>query len=140
MALDAKELRDKTPDQLRDELVSLKKEAFNLRFRAATGQNENTARMRAVRRDVARVIRIATHRLDSDLPPEVSHHLLVGTRLFCIFRIFFGALDIIRLVCIKALEEPSLAAGEPPQDIVAHLIAAIVADVLGINEDTDSQT
>ena len=51
----AKELRDKTPDQLRDDLVSLKKEAFNLRFQQATGQLENTARMRAVKRDVARV-------------------------------------------------------------------------------------
>jgi large subunit ribosomal protein L29 len=55
MALDAKELRDKTPDQLRDQLVSLKKEAFNLRFQQATNQMENTARMRSVRRDVARV-------------------------------------------------------------------------------------
>ncbi|MCX7646808.1 MAG: 50S ribosomal protein L29 [Rhodobacteraceae bacterium] len=53
--MDVKELRTKTPDQLRDELVALKKEAFNLRFRQATGQLENTARMRAVRRDVARV-------------------------------------------------------------------------------------
>ncbi len=55
MALDANELRDKTPDQLRDQLVQLKKEAFNLRFQAATNQMENTARMRVVRRDVARV-------------------------------------------------------------------------------------
>ena len=55
MALDAKELRDKTPDQLRDELANLKKEAFNLRFQQATNQLENTARMRTVRRDVARV-------------------------------------------------------------------------------------
>jgi large subunit ribosomal protein L29 len=55
MALDAKELRDKTPDQLRDQLVSLKKEAFNLRFQQATNQMENTARMRSVRRDAARV-------------------------------------------------------------------------------------
>ena len=55
MALDAKELRDKTPDQLRDQLVELKKEAFNLRFQQATNQMENTARMRTVRRDVARV-------------------------------------------------------------------------------------
>ncbi len=55
MALDAKELREKTPDQLRDELASLKKEAFNLRFQQATGQLESTARMRAVRRDAARV-------------------------------------------------------------------------------------
>jgi len=54
-AMDAKELRDKTPDQLRDELANLKKEAFNLRFQQATGQLENTARMRAVKRDAARV-------------------------------------------------------------------------------------
>ncbi len=53
--MNARELREKTPDQLRDELASLKKEAFNLRFQQATGQLENTARMRVVRRDVARV-------------------------------------------------------------------------------------
>ncbi len=53
--MDAKELRDKTPDQLRDQLTALKKEAFNLRFQQATGQIENTARMRIVRRDAARV-------------------------------------------------------------------------------------
>jgi large subunit ribosomal protein L29 len=53
--MDAKELRNKTPDQLRDQLTALKKEAFNLRFQQATGQLENTARMRAVRRDAARV-------------------------------------------------------------------------------------
>lgn len=51
----ANELNDKTPDQLRDELVNLKKEAFNLRFQQATGQLENPARLRAVKRDVARV-------------------------------------------------------------------------------------
>lgn len=51
----AKELLNQTPDQLRDSLVALKKEAFNLRFQAATNQLENTARMRAVRRDVARI-------------------------------------------------------------------------------------
>jgi large subunit ribosomal protein L29 len=55
MAMDAKELRAKTPDQLRDDLVGLKKEAFNLRFQQATGQLENTSRMRSVRRDAARV-------------------------------------------------------------------------------------
>ena len=53
--MNATELKAKTPDQLRDELVALKKEAFNLRFQQATGQHENTARMRAVRRDVARI-------------------------------------------------------------------------------------
>ena len=53
--MDVQELRGKTPDQLRDDLVALKKEAFNLRFQQATSQLENTARMRAVRRDVARI-------------------------------------------------------------------------------------
>ncbi len=53
--MSAQELRDKTPDQLREELVSLKKEQFNLRFQAATGQIENPARMKTVRREVARV-------------------------------------------------------------------------------------
>ncbi|SIO29049.1 50S ribosomal protein L29 [Vannielia litorea] len=53
--MNAQELRDKTPDQLRDALVDLKKEAFNLRFQQAGGNIENTARMRQVRRDVARV-------------------------------------------------------------------------------------
>ena len=51
----AADLRDKTPDQLRDQLASLKKEAFNLRFQKATGQLENTSRMQVVRRDAARV-------------------------------------------------------------------------------------
>lgn len=53
--MNASELREKTPDQLRDQLVQLKKEAFNLRFQQATGQLENTARMRTVKRDAARV-------------------------------------------------------------------------------------
>ncbi|ALJ82423.1 50S ribosomal protein L29 [Ketogulonicigenium vulgare] len=51
----AQELRDKTPEQLREDLGALKKEAFNLRFQQATGQLENSSRIRAVRRDVARV-------------------------------------------------------------------------------------
>jgi large subunit ribosomal protein L29 len=53
--MNAEELRQKTPDQLRDQLTALKKEAFNLRFQKATNQLENTARMRSVRRDAARV-------------------------------------------------------------------------------------
>ena len=53
--MDAHELRDKTLDQLREELANLKKEQFNLRFQAATGALENPARMKTVRRDVARV-------------------------------------------------------------------------------------
>ena len=51
----AEELRGKTPDELREQLISLKKEAFNLRFQSATNQLENTARVRQVRREVARV-------------------------------------------------------------------------------------
>lgn len=54
----AQELKDKTPEQLREQLVALKKEAFNLRFQQATGQIESTARMRAVRKDVARVLTV----------------------------------------------------------------------------------
>ena len=49
------ELREKSADQLGEELLSLKKEAFNLRFQKATGQLENTARVRLVRRNIARV-------------------------------------------------------------------------------------
>jgi large subunit ribosomal protein L29 len=58
----AAELRDKTPDQLREELVNLKKEQFNLRFQAATGQLENPARMKTVRRDVARVLTVLSEK------------------------------------------------------------------------------
>ncbi len=56
--MNAKELREKTPEQLREDLVALKKEQFNLRFQQATGQLENNARMRTVRRDAARVLTI----------------------------------------------------------------------------------
>ena len=48
------DLRVMTVDQLQDELVKLKKEQFNLRFQRATGQLENTSRVRVVRRDIAR--------------------------------------------------------------------------------------
>lgn len=53
--MDASELREKTPDQLREELESVKKEAFNLRFQAATGQLENTSQVRTARREAARI-------------------------------------------------------------------------------------
>ena len=53
--MDAEELRNKTADQLLEDLEKLKKEGFNLRFQQATGQLENTARMRMVKREVARV-------------------------------------------------------------------------------------
>jgi large subunit ribosomal protein L29 len=49
------DLKAMSVDQLSDELLNLKKEQFNLRFQRATGQLENTGRVREVRRDVARV-------------------------------------------------------------------------------------
>ena len=55
------DLRAKSPDQLKGELTSLKKEAFNLRFRKASGQLENTARVRQVRRDIARIQTLLTN-------------------------------------------------------------------------------
>jgi large subunit ribosomal protein L29 len=55
----AADVRLMTLDQLNDELVKLKKERFNLRFQRATGQLENTARVRQVRRDIARIQTIA---------------------------------------------------------------------------------
>ena len=51
----AKDISLKTEDQLKADLVNLKKEAFNLRFQRASGQLENTARVRVVRRDIARI-------------------------------------------------------------------------------------
>jgi large subunit ribosomal protein L29 len=57
--------KDMTPDQLDDELIKLKKEQFNLRFQAASGQLENTARVRVVRRDIARVMTIARQKRGS---------------------------------------------------------------------------
>ncbi|MFK7875113.1 MAG: 50S ribosomal protein L29 [Paracoccaceae bacterium] len=60
--MNASELRDKTPDQLKEELANLKKESFNLRFQQATGSLENPARMRQVRRDAARVKTILTEK------------------------------------------------------------------------------
>ena len=51
----AEALRGKTPDELNTQLLALKKEAFNLRFQRASGQLENTARVRQVRRDIARI-------------------------------------------------------------------------------------
>ena len=51
----AADLRTKTPDELKDALMGLRKEQFNLRFQKASGQLENTARARQVRRDIARL-------------------------------------------------------------------------------------
>ena len=54
----AQDLRSKSTDELRDELAKLKKEQFNLRFQQATGQLENTVRVRQVRRDIARILTV----------------------------------------------------------------------------------
>jgi large subunit ribosomal protein L29 len=54
-SVDASNLRAMSPDQLTDELVKLKKEQFNLRFQKATGQLEKTARVRVVRRTIAKI-------------------------------------------------------------------------------------
>jgi large subunit ribosomal protein L29 len=56
------DLRAMTVDQLDDEVLKLKKERFNLRFQRATGQLENTARVRQVRRDIARIKTIAAQK------------------------------------------------------------------------------
>ena len=52
------EFRDRSQDQLSDELAKLKKEQFNLRFQRASGQLENTARFRVVRHDIARILTV----------------------------------------------------------------------------------
>ena len=55
------DLKVMTEDQLNDEILKLKKEQFNLRFQRATGQLENTSRVRVVRRDIARAKTVAAH-------------------------------------------------------------------------------
>ena len=59
----AVQVRGFTPDQLGDELIKLKKEQFNLRFQAASGQLENTARVRQIRRDIARIQTISRQKV-----------------------------------------------------------------------------
>ncbi len=56
------DFRDKTADELKDAIASLKKEQFNLRFQRASGQLQDTARVRVVRRDIARVKTIAAQK------------------------------------------------------------------------------
>jgi len=58
----AADIRAKTADQLSDDLAGLKKEQFNLRFQKATGQLEKTARVKQVRRDIARIKTIAAQK------------------------------------------------------------------------------
>ena len=60
--MDVSDMHTKTVDELADELGRLKKEQFNLRFQTATGQLEKTARIRQVRRDIARIKTIAAQK------------------------------------------------------------------------------
>lgn len=64
----ASDARAMTVDQLDDEVLKLKKEQFNLRFQRATGQLENTSRVREVRRDVARMMTIAKQKRSGAAP------------------------------------------------------------------------
>jgi len=64
----AADARAMTVDQLDDEVLKLKKEQFNLRFQRATGQLENTSRVREVRRDIARILTIARQKRAGDEP------------------------------------------------------------------------
>lgn len=56
------DIRSKTVDQLSDELATLRKEQFNLRFQRASGQLENVARIRIVRRDIAKIMTVLAER------------------------------------------------------------------------------
>ncbi|MBO43666.1 MAG: 50S ribosomal protein L29 [Rhodospirillaceae bacterium] len=58
----AEDIRQKTDDELAGQLIDLRKEAFNLRFQRASGQLENTGRVREVRRDIARIKTILNQR------------------------------------------------------------------------------
>ncbi len=57
------DIRAKSDDELKEQLVGLRKEAFNLRFQAASGQLENTARVQQVRRDIARIKTVLGERI-----------------------------------------------------------------------------
>ena len=59
----ASEMRAQTSDELKTKLVSLKKEQFNLRFKAASGENENSSRIRIIRREIARLKTVLTEKI-----------------------------------------------------------------------------
>ena len=67
--MDASDLRAKTDRQLSEQLAELEKERFNLRFQAASGQLDNTARVRVVRRDIARVKTILREKVPKTAKP-----------------------------------------------------------------------
>ena len=62
----AADVRAKTADELKTELEGLRKEQFNLRFQRASGQLENTSRVRQVRRDIARIMTVLADRSRQD--------------------------------------------------------------------------
>lgn len=66
------EFRDRSVDQLGDELVKLKKEQFNLRFQRASGQLENTSRFRVVRHDIARIMTVLGQRSRGEAAPVAA--------------------------------------------------------------------
>jgi len=68
----ASDVRAKTPDELSTLLLDLRKEQFNLRFQRATGQQEGTARVREVRREIARVKTIQAEKTRT-APPQPNH-------------------------------------------------------------------
>lgn len=61
----AKEIREKTNEELKAEINTLKDELFNLRFQQATGQLENTARLKTVKKDIARIKTVLTERANA---------------------------------------------------------------------------
>src|SRR4051812_25628055 len=66
------DFRDRSVDQLGEELVKLKKEQFNLRFQRASGQLENTSRFRVVRHDIARIMTVLSQRERGDAAPVAA--------------------------------------------------------------------
>jgi large subunit ribosomal protein L29 len=68
----ADDIKTMTIDQIDDEVLKLKKEQFNLRFQRATGQLENTARVREVRRDIARLKTVAQHKRQGSAKPATA--------------------------------------------------------------------
>ena len=59
----ASEIRAQTSDELKTKLVSLKKEQFNLRFKVASGENENSSRIRIIRREIARLKTVLSEKI-----------------------------------------------------------------------------
>ena len=66
------DFRDRSVDQLGEELVKLKKEQFNLRFQRASGQLENTSRFRVVRHDIARIMTVLSQRTPKAEPAKAA--------------------------------------------------------------------